>query len=789
LLLFAGVMYWSDETTLRGPVVAQALEDFEEQQHPRMVVVGPQVLSPNEDNTYEITTQSLSGGALSTPLQASLEDQDGNRLWHESLQTGADGKQTVDLPADKLRGSAVRLKIQVEPSDKSDQLARNGASLDTWLAIQEQRGELSVVNQVAGGERMFFREAEIRTLDRAGSSDTLSKLSESSRSESMQRSKKSQAEDNVLLAKEADRVRWRTERFAEVGIDPKKEGESLAEESGEAKPRVGESVKQLHEALPGRSVPVRAPAPTGKPGADVRQDRTNNAPGPPPRDAQALPATPPEPGESKKELPRLQPGTVDDTPAPEPVTTAPAPAATPAEPVAERDELDLSKAIAEVAGKKVLLESITANEKVVASRMVEGTEVVPSLEQRIDDLRKEGRIDAKFSGRIGGVWYDATVAPPQKVAETSVDIPPDVETLICSVLFDRAEYRAGDLVTAELRVTDADSQLLPAVLNVQVDAIPATQADEQQSPASPHYLYTYAESPQAPLVFDNATQQTQSINQALASRLAERRAGQRSAALWLLGGSGVGFCLLGLAWKLKWLPGGRYAAPVAVLLGCSTVLGVFWLPREAAIPPVVVTSPSTPLTTFGIQSEPPESEKQTPGQLQYDASEMEKLVWDNPTLLDDLDMLETAGTPDGKEQAQTLVAMSDWERLAERREQSDFGVNGRADATSPTPSAFLRADDLTTLPWAGFAFRQYASARGLGTDESATPRQPQRGQTVYWSPRLTTDPSGTCRIQFRVPSGPMAHRLTVIAHGNGRLGTMSKVIPTVVRSDDSAAAP
>jgi hypothetical protein len=171
-----------------------------------------------------------------------------------------------------------------------------------------------------------------------------------------------------------------------------------------------------------------------------------------------------------------------------------------------------------------------------------------------------------------------------------------------------------------------------------------------------------------------------------------------------------------------------------------------------------------------------------------DVAELEKLAG-KPYGFDDFGAPEVASTPvdalgqQGK--AQTLFAMSDWERLAEREERSGLGANGRMDAISGAPSAHFQATDDPSLSWDEFAFRQVPgipAKEPTFLDIDASPSQPQREQTVYWNPRLTTDPSGTCRIQFVVPPGPMAHRLTVIAHGNGRVGTTSQLIPTVVHS-------
>jgi hypothetical protein len=786
LLLFAGVTYWSEGTALRGPAVAQALEAFEKDKHPRMVVVGPQVLQPDTSNTYEVTIQSLDGEALRAPVTATLQDLDGNELWNEALETSADGKQTVELPADKLHGQAVRLKIAVEQDANADASATNGAALETWLPIQQQRGELAIVNEVTSGTRTYFREADLSKRAPVADDD-IEAPKESSRSATLQRAKGSSTEDQVTLEKEAEGVRFGFERFYQA--DEKSKYQLAPIDSlNEAKPKSGDTTKQLHEALSGPTNPARTPAPNGKPGADSREEAYYNAPAPSPRNAQPLPAATPESAEAdKKDLPAQQPAALADAPVTAPAMSSPEPAAKPA----EADELALSKVRAETEGRKVLLESITANEKVIASRMVDGSQAVPPLEERIDELRREKKLDDKFSGRIEGAWYDATVAPPQKIAEATVDIPGGIEPLNCTIHFDRPEYRAGDLVTAELHVTDSADQPLPAVLNVQVDALPLSQSDAEDTPPPTHFLFINAQTPPAPLVFDNAVQQAQSYQQSLASELKEQRQTQRRTAWLLLAGSGIGIGLLLLGGFMKWLPRARYWLPIAGLLGCTGLLGAVWLPQGDS-PPATPAAPAiVPLTTYGVRSQPPTSGNMDDARPNLsalalglrDRSDGTPLTREEsrlPVLLTESESLTDSAQKDVRGETRQLYAMADWDRFAESGEGRELALNSGAKGIAAGKE---RAGKGLEHSYFGDSMASSSSGQILSALEryepAATGVQPTILQTLYWHPRLMTDSTGVCRVQFPAPPGPLAHRLTVIGHGEGRVGTASQLVPTV----------
>lgn len=788
LLVLAGMTYWLDGTALRGPAVAQALADFEQENHPRMVVVGPQVLQPDANNTYEVTIQNLDGEALSAPVMATLQDLDGNELWNESLKTSADGKQTVELPAEKLHGQAVRLKIAVQKDTNAPDSATNGAALETWLPIQQNRGELAIVNEVSSGDHVYFREAELGKRDAAVAHGYAKELRELSRSELLQRSKKSQFDDPVTLEKQAEEVRFGLERFYQADEKSKFQPAPI-DELTEAKPKSGDTNKQLHEMLPSATNPARTPAPSGKPGADSREAAHYNAPAPSSRNAQPLPTATPEGAEADKKkeyLPPQQPGIPSDLPATAPVASNPEPAAPPA----EADELALSKVRAGTEGKKVLLESITANEKVIASRMVDDAEAVPPLEERIDELRRERKLDDKFSGRIEGAWYDATVAPPQKVAEAAVEIPAEIEPLHCAIHFDRPEYRAGDLVTAELKVTDSAHQPLPAVLNVQVDALPLSQSDAEDTPPPTHFLFINAQTPPAPLVFDNAVQQAQSYQQSLSSELTQQRRTQRRTSWLLLVGSGIGVGLLLLGGFMKCLPRARYWLPIAGLLGCTGLLGAVWLPKGDS-PPATPSAPAiVPLTTYGVRSQPPTSgnmDEARPNlsilalglQDRSDETLLTRQQSRLPVLLTESESLTAARQKDASRDIRHLYAMADWDRLAEADEVRELALNSGAKGIAAGQQLAGEGLELSYFGDSASSSSGQILTSPERYDSVATGVQPTILQTLYWHPRLMTDSTGVCRVQFPAPPGPLAHRLTVIGHGEGRVGTASQLVPTV----------
>jgi hypothetical protein len=293
-------------------------------------------------------------------------------------------------------------------------------------------------------------------------------------------------------------------------------------------------------------------------------------------------------------------------------------------------------------------------------------------------------------------------------------------------------------------------------------------------------------------VFDNALEQAQQVNQSLSGWLTERQTSRRRSALWLLGGSGLGFCMLLAGGSLKWLPEARFWLPVAALLACSATLGASWL-QEVPTSPLQIAA-ADPLTTHGVQSAPPARElSKTPSDpiLLEDRATEEKLgrndFADMPLAMDD--RLSPMAETDGKKattNSQTLLAMADWEQLAQHGSISGYATNGSVPDDA--------ADDLSRFRSGGGEF-----GLGMGTNELAL-KEPSRGRpgasspadavgnvndpsgsrTLYWHPRLTADETGICRVRFPVPESRLALRFVVLSHSGQRVGSASRFIPTVV---------
>lgn len=763
LLLFAGSVYWSNETTLRGPAVAQALEGFQDR-YPRLMVVGPAELVRGATNTYEVNVQTLDGEPLEAPIKASLEDRNGTEVWYQPAFTDSTGKRQLQLPKD-LSGGAYRFHVEVEgDSDREKLDPAEGAEFSTWLSVNEQpQRELLVVNRVSDGEQAFFREAELGTRYRRELSEELDGITDRPNSDRKKSLNKARGEADVALAEEAQGVRWGQERFADL---PARAKDSRT-------PSISQSERQL-DANEDFVKQMQDEAGVAKGYKNARNPATAAGGGAPPGTAagekKEMPA-PPWPAEAQKQSESL------------PELNRPK----------SSQEVEESKLLkqkgAQEGGGAPYLESISANGRLVASRMVDYSIVADKLPARIDELRQEGLLDHNFSGRVDAVLYDPAVAPPQKVAEASVEIPPTVEPLNCRIRFDRNYYRAGDIAEVELQVSDLQGLPLPAILNVQVDAIPLFQSDSVDEPSPPQIMFTSIESPQVPLVFDNAAEQSKRLNESLSLWVSERQEAQRHSGWLLLAGGAVGLCLLLVAGLLKWLPKPTYWLPVAGLLLGSMALATVWL--RAAQPPVSHIAPDTPLTTYGVQTELPamslEEDRSRESNLGHKLA-LEKLATEDSaersSTFEDFAWPEIAAAPSdgakGTSDAQTLLAMADWERLAE-------STNGAAKGNS-----LARSDDFS-----GDAERRAEKSpvteladkheTPLGQDaDFGLPRMILRqtfvpnDTTIYWHPRITTDASGVCRVRFELPENPQALRLSAISHSGKRLGSTTTLIPTVV---------
>lgn len=716
LLIYAGTSYWTGQSVLQGPAVAERLEEFE-RSNPRLIVTGPDELQPDAANTYEVRVETVGGEALEAPIEASLEDRNGQTVWSETAQTDAEGKLRLQ-PESTLSDDAYFLNIRVAsgshmgPGDASQGVAKNGAAeLSTWLPVSEQsQGEVVLENRINSGDRTYVRRAELRT----GGGSTYNNspqplvrsLDQKDSAGGLVRSKASE-----VLQEEAKRVRWGVEKAADRTTMDAFSLPSLMKngESADAPPIQefkSDFAKQSRDLGTTRYRQPIAKQKTESPAAEApwkELEAKNPAPIP-------VPSGAPGPETAEHEGVESSPSKLD-----------------------RRELLLGERERPPQAGKQVLLESITAGDKFIESRVIDGAATNESLQQRIDSLRRQGKIDPKFSGRATALLYDAAVAPPQKVAEASVDIPPMIRPLYCAVRFDRNEYHTGELVEVELQVSDEAGLPLPAVLNVQVDAIPLQEADADMPPqVAADFLFTSVESPRVPLVFDNAAEQTQKVDESLSNWLTQQQQARRYTAFSLLAGSAVGFCLLAIAWPLRWLPKARYWLPVAALFAGSAVLGAFWLRGERAT--VTQATADRPLTTFGVRSQPP-ARRLT---RDHFAASRENLSFD--------DLAPT--------EAQPLWASADWDRLA-------LGpATGKLAELPMEPAANLRLKDAQT----------------------GEPSVHANGSTIYWHPSVTTDGQGICRVQFEAPSSDQAYRLTVLAHSEDRLGVTARLIPLVADS-------
>jgi hypothetical protein len=341
-------------------------------------------------------------------------------------------------------------------------------------------------------------------------------------------------------------------------------------------------------------------------------------------------------------------------------------------------------------------------------------------------------------------------------------------------------------------VTDANGQAVPAVLNVQIDEIPLAESDALEQPMPPIFLYTTTETPRLPLVFDNALEQAKQVNQSLSNWLTEQQESRRRSALWLLGGSGLGFCMLLAAWPLKWLPKARFWLPVAALLACSAALGARWM--QATPTATAQIAAADPLTTHGVQSTLPAPESiKAPSHEQgiERRTKEEKLARtdfigvpfaDIPLALDD--RLSPVAETDGARPAtpgQTLLAMEDWDHLD--------ATGSHLPAIAADHSISLRGERKERLFGAaalGLAWKKPDdSASGALGASSSTAAASRAGdlpthRTLYWHPRLVADSGGICRVRFPVPQSRLAIRLVVLAHSGQQVGAASKMIPTVV---------
>ena len=51
-------------------------------------------------------------------------------------------------------------------------------------------------------------------------------------------------------------------------------------------------------------------------------------------------------------------------------------------------------------------------------------------------------------------------------------------------------------------------------------------------------------------------------------------------------------------------------------------------------------------------------------------------------------------------------------------------------------------------------------------------------QTIYWQPRLRTDPDGHATVRFTLPDQPGTYRVEIVGHTDGRLGFATSTLTT-----------
>jgi hypothetical protein len=95
------------------------------------------------------------------------------------------------------------------------------------------------------------------------------------------------------------------------------------------------------------------------------------------------------------------------------------------------------------------------------------------------------------------------------------------------------------------------------------------------------------------------------------------------------------------------------------------------------------------------------------------------------------------------------VLLAEREAAAAREQARQTGRFG-AEAAAPTP----------------FAIREYA----YQPDEHAPDKSPPFRDILYWHPLLATDAEGRAKLVFHLPNHPAAFRILVDAHGDGQIG-------------------
>jgi hypothetical protein len=381
------------------------------------------------------------------------------------------------------------------------------------------------------------------------------------------------------------------------------------------------------------------------------------------------------------------------------------------------------------------------------------------------ELPKDMKIVAPAATEGRARWFfDYSSAPPQPVYQPEARMQPRIQPLHIEVRFDRAEYAAEDFVGAEIRVTDEQNVPCPAVLGVRVEVVPLEESETAldhrdslavaywQAPSSADWAAAL------PLVFDNGEEQQRHWAEAWAAWQQEQNAERQRLAARLFWGSSLGLGLLLLAAWAHWLPRAAVGIPVAGTLGVLllfSIVGMRTVPeRDTDVVPVV------PLTNYGLQSQPPPSDKTEP---------------------------ELFGIPldrlahDGADPAADYLGWS----LPELRTNA---VAGKSPAALVKERVVALHDSVeATLPQVDFwqqqaAHQQFAEAGQQIPAEASHLRLERRHwhrlQTVLWNPGVTTNESGVAFVGFSLTGESLCYRLVIDAHGRNYYGSTSRTIPS-----------
>jgi hypothetical protein len=766
LVLYAGLS-WTNQTALQGDEVAQALE----QRFPRLLVTGKTELAEGTVNYFDLQVETVTGEPLSLPVEASLDDIDGNRLWSKTYNPDSNGAVRLELPREYPEDT-YRLSVRAAGTEANDAAP---AALETWMAVDHSRR-----SGAPAGDLYYFGSTESRSRSELAAGKQLESL-ESRKSLAMQRV--------------PGESKPRTEKMTEELNQP--EAEKLQRDEKGQKDVNRE--KKFGDAS--RDAPAKRPQPAPESDEAKKDNKNPNAEDRPANPPAAPQAETPAPATSPKEampieLPSLQPaGGAGPTPARSLDHTSryAIPAATPP-PVAGFDgaETARSRVIAAESDKKVLVEAVTADNKLVLSRLAKGKADESSLRELIEEVQQQGLIEtSKDVTVVKGVLYDPSFAPPQKLAEVSTELRSPVEPLACAVKFDKPCYRAGDWARIDVCVTTNGGEPAQCNLAVEVDAVSLELSDLEPATefvvdGTSNSFHAVEAAPVVPLLFDNADQQERQLEQAISTRLAGESQSRRGHGWLLLGGSGIGYALLGVAALLSWLPRRSVWLPIAGLLLCCSATGTLWVVQDEAKPahsPTMIAA----ATSYGVNSSPPvramseKLGKETTLALRNELKEQ----------LPDFDTPNQQANALAPTQRLALLARSlEAPRPPSDRISLDDNV-ALSYESLPTPNDWSEALSRTEGEGLTQLARDYSLlANGrLGLDVLGTPQSSPTGSPrhdereplpVYWHPLLSTDSQGIARITCAIPPGPLAYRLTVFCQKGSQKTTWSELIPTVV---------